>query len=554
MITSKELRSVPLFAHLSDEVAARYAAHCADLHITAGEVIVHEDEAPVFFAILDGMVDLTKIVEGHKRHMATRHPGDFFGEIPVMLQTSYLVTATAIEPTRLLRLDASDFARLAREDETIRKRITDVITERVAGVAEETIDVVTRLPIVVGTPADLSCFNIREFLTRNSIPFEWIDPDDAGWRDRLPESVRSHQEHPFVAFPQEDGPTTVISEPTIRQLAEALDMPTRPKHEAYDVAIIGGGPAGLAAAVYGASEGLSTIMIERSVPGGQAGSSSRIENYLGFPAGLSGDDLAKRAYNQADRLGAEILIARDVQSIETGDERRLILDDGESIRVKCVVLSMGVSYRRLDIDNCDSFIGAGVYYGAARTEALSTVGQDVFLVGGGNSAGQAAMFFANYAKNVTLLVRGPDLAATMSQYLIDELGKRSNVHLRPCSEVVGMSGNGSLESIRVRNCDSSEEETLPARAIFIFIGAEPKTEWLPDSIARDKWGFVLTGVDVPADRWPIERNPYLLETSVPGIFSAGDVRHGSIKRVAAGVGEGSMSIAFVHQYLAQTKT
>ena len=223
--------------------------------------------------------------------------------------------------------------------------------------------------------------------------------------------------------------------------------------------------------------------------------------------------------------------------------------DGEVVHAKTIVLSLGVSYRRLDIENCETFIGAGVYYGAARTEAMTTVGRDIFIVGGGNSAGQAAMFFANYAKSVTILVRGKNLAESMSQYLIDELATRENVSIRPCVEVVGMSGNGALESITLRHCDSDDRETLDAGALFIFIGAEPKTQWLPESIAKDKWGFILTGRDIPKDRWPLGRSPFLLETSVPGIFSAGDVRHGSIKRVAAGVGEGSMSIAFIHQYL-----
>ncbi len=544
------MRSVPLFAHLSDEQAARYANRCADVRVNAGETIAHEGEAAVFFAILEGNVELRKIVEGSERMMATRGPGDFFGEIPIMLQTTYLVTARATSPGRLLRMDATDFARLAREEEAIRQRVIDIIAQRVAGVTEETIETDPLLPIIVGTLSDVNCFGLREFLTRNSLPYEWIDPEDAGWRDRVPREALEAASHPIVLLPRGDGTNRVLAGPTIRDLAEAVGLQTKPNRQSYDVAVIGGGPAGLAAAVYGASEGLSTLLIERDVPGGQAGSSSRIENYLGFPAGLSGDELAKRAYNQAKRFGAEVIVAREVTSLQTGAERGIALDGGETVRAKCIVLSLGVAYRRLDIDNCDTFIGAGVYYGAARTEATATVGKDVFLVGGGNSAGQAAMFFANYAKSVTILIRGQSIGETMSQYLIDELATRDNVSIRSNTEVVGMSGHGSLESIRVRNRETAQEETLLAGAVFIFIGAEPRTQWLPDTIARDKKGFILTGRDVPAGRWPLSRDPFLLETSVPGIFSAGDVRHASIKRVAAGVGEGSMSIAFVHQFLA----
>jgi thioredoxin reductase (NADPH) len=550
VITSADLRSVPLFAHLSDEQAARYANRCADVRVNAGETIAHEGEAAVFFAILEGNVELRKIVEGSERMMATRGPGDFFGEIPIMLQTTYLVTARATSPGRLLRMDATDFARLAREEEAIRQRVIDIIAQRVAGVTEETIETDPLLPIIVGTLSDVNCFGLREFLTRNSLPYEWIDPEDAGWRDRVPREALEAASHPIVLLPRGDGTNRVLAGPTIRDLAEAVGLQTKPNRQSYDVAVIGGGPAGLAAAVYGASEGLSTLLIERDVPGGQAGSSSRIENYLGFPAGLSGDELAKRAYNQAKRFGAEVIVAREVTSLQTGAERGIALDGGETVRAKCIVLSLGVAYRRLDIDNCDTFIGAGVYYGAARTEATATVGKDVFLVGGGNSAGQAAMFFANYAKSVTILIRGQSIGETMSQYLIDELATRDNVSIRSNTEVVGMSGHGSLESIRVRNRETAQEETLLAGAVFIFIGAEPRTQWLPDTIARDKKGFILTGRDVPAGRWPLSRDPFLLETSVPGIFSAGDVRHASIKRVAAGVGEGSMSIAFVHQFLA----
>jgi thioredoxin reductase (NADPH) len=323
--------------------------------------------------------------------------------------------------------------------------------------------------------------------------------------------------------------------------------------------VIGGGPAGLAAAVYGASEGLRTILIERESPGGQAGTSSRIENYLGFPTGVSGDELGGRALRQAKRFGAEILVAREVTGIEADPARReraVRLDGGGCVTAKTIVLATGVSWRELEIPGSEALLGRGVYYGAARTEALGTVGQDIFLVGGGNSAGQAAMFFANYARSVTLLVRGASLEATMSRYLIEQLASKANIQVRTSHRILRIEGSEHVEQIVVENRATGEVHAEPAAAVFVFIGADAKTAWLPAAVIRDEHGYVCTGRDVTDlvaeanGHWLLERDPYLLETSVPGVFAAGDVRHGSIKRVAAGVGEGSMAIAFVHQYLA----
>ena len=409
---------------------------------------------------------------------------------------------------------------------------------------------------IIGHRFDLAGHELRDFLARNRIPYRWLDPVN---RDANVEDVAAPKEgdrYPKVVLP--DGGELVT--PTFRELADRLGLQTRPAPTTYDVAIVGGGPAGLAAAVYGASEGLTTLLIERAAPGGQASTSSRIENYLGFPTGVSGDELSARALTQARRFGAEILVARHANRIEAGENgeaHRITLDGGEDVSVRSIVLATGVQWRELEVPGCEDLVGRGVYYGASRTEAQNTLGQNIFLIGGGNSAGQAAMFFADYAQSVTLLVRGPSLAQSMSRYLIDQLATRDNIRVLTRQLVVAASGNGHLESIDIEDRTTGARRTEPADGLFVFIGADAETAWLPPALIRDERGYVCTGRDVMdlvadgSSGWALERDPFLLETSVPGIFAAGDVRHGSIKRVASGVGEGSMAIAFVHQYLAQ---
>ncbi len=346
---------------------------------------------------------------------------------------------------------------------------------------------------------------------------------------------------------------TMLVQPSLREVAEAVGLRTAPSGPAYDVVIIGGGPSGLAAAVYGASEGLRSLLVEETAPGGQAGMSSRIENYLGFPIGVAGDDLGSRALTQAQRFGAEIIVTRHVDGIEPGPaSHAILLDGGQRIRARALVLSLGVNYRKLAVPGIDRLVGAGVFHGAARAEASTTRGCHIYLIGGGNSAGQSAMFFSDYATQVTLLVRGPSLAASMSQYLIGQLATRDNIVVRTNCELAAVAGDLHLQSITLRDPACGVEETLSADCVFIFIGANAHTEWLPDAIARDRQGFLLTGrhADEVSGAAVLDRDRYLLETTVPGIFAAGDVRHGSMKRVAAAVGEGSMAIAFIHQYLA----
>ena len=335
----------------------------------------------------------------------------------------------------------------------------------------------------------------------------------------------------------------------MRRVAELLDLGTEADAAEYDTVIVGAGPAGLAAAVYGASEGLRTLVVEREAPGGQAGTSSRIENYLGFPAGVSGDELASRALQQARRLGAEILVTRAIERVDAV-HRQLHLDGGDVLRARTIILACGVAWRQLDLDGFDRLAGKGIAYGAARSEAPATHGLDVHIVGAGNSAGQAALFFSTHARSVTIMCRGESLERSMSSYLIGQLATRPNIRTLFRAEVVAAHGDASLEAIDVRDRATGDTTRLDSGGLYIFIGADAQTAWLPPEIALDKRGFVLTGPEMrEAGAWALDRDPYLLETSVPGIFACGDVRFGPVKRVAAAVGEGSMAIAFIHQYL-----
>ena len=408
-----------------------------------------------------------------------------------------------------------------------------------------------------GTRWSQKSYEVRDFLARNQIPYQWLDIETA---DRTPATRKLLEPFPVAErkIPMlflTDG--ECLQQPDLNHLAERLGLQTRAGAEFYDLAIVGGGPAGLAAAVYGASEGLKTVMLECEAPGGQAGLSSRIENYLGFPSGLSGADLARRAVTQARRFGVEILSPVLVTNLKAdGTYRFLQLSNGTQISSHAVVLATGVQWRKLDVPGMERLQDAGVYYGAASTEALSCNGEDVYVVGGANSAGQAAMFFSKYAKRVIMLVRGPSLAATMSQYLIDQIAQTPNIQLEVNTHVTEVHGEDHLEEISLLCEKTGESSRVPASALFIFIGAEPKTEWLNGIVERDARGFILTGSELmregkPPKSWTAERDPFLLETSVPGVFAAGDVRCGSAKRVASGVGEGSVAVQFVHQYLAK---
>ena len=409
---------------------------------------------------------------------------------------------------------------------------------------------------VLGTRWSPKSYELRDFLARNRVPYQWTDvelsandPETKQLMEALgPEAANL----PVVLFP--DG--TKLLEGVPADVAQKVGLRTRAQTDFYDLAIVGGGPAGLAAAVYGASEGLHTVMIEREAPGGQAGMSSRIENYLGFPTGRSGADLARRAVVQAQRFGVEILAQEVVGARAEGPYRIIKLADGSEISCHALMIATGVQWRRLDVPGIDRLQGAGIYYGGGATEALSCKGEIVYVVGGANSAGQAAMNFAKYAERVIILVRGESLSSTMSQYLIDQVKETPNIQLWTHAGVAEAHGETHLEEISVLCSDTNKIERVPASAMFIFIGALPRTDWLAGVLERDERGFLLTGPDLMrgGERpkgWTQDRDPFLLETNVPGIFAVGDVRHGSIKRVASGVGEGSVAVQFIHQYLSK---
>jgi thioredoxin reductase (NADPH) len=410
---------------------------------------------------------------------------------------------------------------------------------------------------VLGTRWSPKSYELRDFLARNRVPYQWIDvelsandPETKRVLEALgPESASL----PVVLFP--DGTKLLESAPA--EVAQKVGLRTRAQTDFYDLAIVGGGPAGLAAAVYGASEGLHTVMIEREAPGGQAGMSSRIENYLGFPTGLSGGDLARRAVVQAQRFGVEILAPQEALSARTeGPYRFVKLADGNEISCHALMIATGVQWRRLQAPGIERLQGAGVYYGGGSTEALSCQGEIVYVIGGANSAGQAAMNFAKYAERVVIVVRGASLSSSMSQYLIDQIKEMPNIQIWPHASVAEVHGETHLEEISFLCSDTGKIERVRASAMFIFIGAMPQTEWLGGVVDRDNLGFILTGPDLIRDGqrpkgWTLDRDPFLLETNVPGIFAVGDVRHGSVKRVASGVGEGSVAVQFIHQYLSK---
>ena len=566
MVTADEVARISIFADLGLAERERIARAAADISLSTGEYAAEPKAERALFGLLDGSIEAVRVDDGIPTVVGHRVPGDIFGEVPITLGTVFPVGFRAAEASRVLRLDAHAYHTVAAVAPGLVEKVGALARNRMEGtrgLQGLASSPSPRRAIVVGHRWDGSCAAVRRFLDRNNVTYDWVATDDPDALGKWGEPLPGDEDLPSIRVLESDTvvrphlrqvsdllalePETVLR-PQLRRAAELLGLGTEARADEYDVVVIGGGPGGLAAAVYGASEGLSVLVIEREAPGGQAGTSSRIENYLGFPNGVSGDELATRALDQAKRLGAEILVTQAIDEIDTSS-RSVHLEVGDVLTARTIILACGVHWRRLPIEGLDRLVGKGVFYGAAKSDAAGMHGLDVHVIGAGNSAGQAALEFSKYAQSVSIVVRGDSLEKSMSKYLIDQLAK-SNVGVVCGAEVVAAHGDPSLEEIDIHRSADGTTTRVASGGVYIFIGADAETAWLPPEIALDPKGYILTGTDVTAaGRWPLERDPYLLETSVPGIFACGDVRFSTVKRVAAAVGEGSMAIAFVHQYL-----
>lgn len=535
MISAAELLAVPLFADLTPDQLDLVARRVEDVTLLPGEHVAHEGDERALFVVVEGRVDLVKEINGVERVIGPRGPGELYGEVPVMLNMNLPASCVAVEPSRVLRLDVGRFFTLAAAAPQVAARVGELAQGRISGLRELAAETAAPDMTVVGHPLDPRVHEIRTFLGRNRITHETVVPAD-GHDGRVP-VVRLA-----------DG--TELVGPSMREIARAAGLAVAPQRPDDDVVVVGGGPTGLTAAVNGAAEGLRTLVVERFAPGGQAGTSTRIENYTGFPFGVSGDELAAKALLQARRLGAEIVVTRDIAALDPV-ARTVTLDGGTVVGAPVVLLTSGVEWRHLDVPDIDRYVGSGVYYGAARSDAGVAHGTDVVIIGAGNSAGQAALFFSRHARSVSLVVRGASLEASMSQYLIEQIGANPRIVVETRSEVVGLHGADGLDAVDVADRRTGDVTRRAVGVLFVMIGADARTAWLPPEVARDGHGYVLTGPHAAdSTAWHLDRDPFALETTAPGVFAAGDVRSGSVKRVAAGVGEGGMAIAMVHQYLA----
>jgi thioredoxin reductase (NADPH) len=540
-----------VFPTLTPPQVSRIATHGRRRSTTPGELLVEVgDKAVPFFVVVSGEVQALRPSGKAETLVVSLHAGQFSGESTMLSGRRVIVRLRVSEPGEVIQVDHEQLLALIQTDAELSEILMRAfILRRVELIARDLGDVV-----VIGSAHCAGTLRLKEFLTRNGHPFHYVDLDrDRAAQELLDRFQVAVADVPVVICRGE----TVLRNPTNAQVADCLGFNEAiDQTRVSDLVIVGSGPAGLAAAVYGASEGLEVLVLESNVPGGQAGSSSRIENYLGFPAGISGLELTGRAYAQALKFGAQVMVAKGATRLSCDGQRYTVeIDGGPRIPARAVIVASGAQYRKPALQNLSTFEGAGIYYGATPMEAQLCVGEEVVIVGGGNSAGQAAVFLASTARRVHILVRGTGLADTMSRYLIRRIEDNPDIVVHPHTEIVALDGNGRLERIRWRD-DQTGEESHDIRHLFIMAGAVPSTKWLDGCVVLDEKGFVKTGPDLSSDelakaKWPLARPPFLLETSRPGIFAVGDVRCGNVKRVASAVGEGSIAVAFVHQVLRQ---
>jgi thioredoxin reductase (NADPH) len=550
--TSTVAQSARAFPTLTVSQMARIAAHGRRRATAAGELLVQAGDSEVpFFAVVSGSIDVLRSERTGERLVVTHGPGQFSGEGNMLTGRRSLAMLRVAEPGDVIELSRPELLRLIQVDAELSEiLLRSFILRRLILIAQDYGDVV-----VIGSVHDAGTLRAKEFLTRNGHPFQYVDLDrDRDAQELLDRFHVSAADMPVLIC----GADTVLRNPTTAEIADCLGYNEAiDRQHVNDVIIVGGGPAGLAAAVYAASEGLDVLLLEANLPGGQAGSSSRIENYLGFPTGISGLELTGRAYAQAQKFGTHVLVAKRATGLVCDGQRYEVqLDDGTRLRAPAVVIASGAAYRKPALDNLSVFEGKGVYYAATPMEAQLCGSEEVIVVGGGNAAGQAAVFLAQTARRVRMFVRGASLSETMSRYLIRRIEENPVIALRTQTEIVGLEGDGRLERVRWRDARTGEAGIDAIGHVFMMTGAIPNTDWIKGCIALNEKGFIKTGPDLSRDdldavRWPLARAPYILETSRPGIFAVGDVRAGNIKRVASAVGEGSMSIAFVHQVLQQ---
>ena len=536
------------FPKLTEQQITQLARYAGALTKTfhAGEALFRAgDRDPKFFVIKSGEVEIIDITGDQPKTIRVQGPGDFTGDVGHLTGSPKVVSAIARSDCAVYEMSEAELRKVLNQDPQLSDIILQAFIARRQLMRESPEFTGLR---VIGSRYSRDTFRIRDFLAKNRVLFTWLDLEgDPAVNQLLQQFGVTEAETPIVACAH----CLVLRNPSNRELAEKIGIRRPVEHTVYDLAIVGSGPAGLAAAVYGASEGLRTIVLEHTAPGGQAGSSMRIENYLGFPTGITGSELADRAVLQADKFGAQISIPTPATKL-TFDKMYSVLEleGGENVVAKCLLIATGAEYRRLEVEHCSRFEGAGVYYAATPNEAQMCRGSDVMLVGGGNSAGQAAVYLSQNARKVFLLIRGDDLCKSMSSYLAHRIMNTPNIEILRCTEVIRMHGDGHLSSVEISNKTTGEKKMLPTAALFSFIGATPRTHWLPSEIEKDEKHFVRTGIELGDSRhWTLKRQPFLLETSRPGVFAAGDVRSGSVKRVASAVGEGSMAVQFVHEYL-----